>query len=44
MSSVYADGQSLVDKTKELIKQDKQAQTEQRAKEAEQYIIKLLTR
>ena len=44
MSSVYADGQSLADKTKELIKQDKQAQTEQRAKEAEQYIIKLLTR
>lgn len=46
MSGAYADNQkqSLADKAKELIKQDKQAQAEQRAKDAEKYIIKLLTK
>lgn len=44
MASAYADSQSLADKTKELIKQDKQAQAEQRARDAEKYIVKLLTK
>lgn len=46
ISSAFADSQkqNLADKTKELIKQDRQAQAEQRAKDAEKYIIKLLTK
>lgn len=43
MSSVYAaDNQSLADKAKELIKQDRQAK-ERQQEQAAQYAVKLIT-